>query len=191
MLASSASSVTPERLTNAPTAEAPNAIEPAMFTQAARQSRDFNSATPTVMVTATIASVALTRNATEPCASGAHTNRRWVGIRWASNAAAVLTLKSRVPTNWIAAERKSARADRSAHDRLAGVLLLHLNGRRAGEEPGADEAQGVGGRRAGHRGESRRCAEGEQRRPDHEEPALTPQHHVHRHTANHDLRDPG
>ncbi len=123
MLASSASSVIPVRLTNAPTAEAPNAIEPTMLTQAACQSRDFISMKPTVIVTATTASVALTRNAIEPSAFGAHTNRRWAGTRWASNAAPVLRLKSRVPTNWIAAERKSARADGSSHDRLAGVLL--------------------------------------------------------------------
>ena len=123
MLASSASAVTPERLTNAPTADAPNAIEPIMFTQAACQSRELSSNTPMLTVTATTASTPLARKATDPLASGSHTKRRCAGIRWASNAAPVLRLNSSVPTNWIADDSQSARADGSAHDRLAGDRL--------------------------------------------------------------------
>jgi hypothetical protein len=122
-LATRASSVTPVLLMKAPTAEAPKAIEPSMLIQAASHSRDFSRTIPTVRVTATTPSAPLTRNATEPAASGHQTKCRRAGIRCAHNAAPVLTLKRRVPTNCVAADRNSTRIERVSHGRLIDGLL--------------------------------------------------------------------
>jgi hypothetical protein len=76
-----------------------------------------------VRVTATTPSAPLIRNATEPAASGHHTKCRRASIRCAHNAAPVLTLKRRVPTNCVAADRHSARIEGVSHDRLFDGLL--------------------------------------------------------------------
>ncbi len=81
----------------------------------------FKATSPTVSVTAP--SAPLIRNATEPVASGHHTKCRRAGIRCAHNAAPVLTLKRRVPTNCVAAESHSARMEGVCRDQRVGGLL--------------------------------------------------------------------
>jgi len=110
--------VAPFLVMKPPTAEAPNAIEPIMLIHAASHSRDFSATMPTVRVTAITPRTPLTRNATEPASSGHHTKCRRAGIRCAHNAAPVLMLNRRVPTNCVAADSHSARIDGVAHDRI-------------------------------------------------------------------------
>src|ERR1700721_3993658 len=104
-------------------AEKAKAIEPIMLVPAASHSRDFTRTSPTVRVTATTPRAPLTRKATEPAASGHHTKCRRAATRCAHNVAPVLTLKFRVPNNWIAADRHSARVEGMAHDRPIDGLL--------------------------------------------------------------------
>src|ERR1700734_1444573 len=107
----------------APIAETAKAIEPIMLVHAASHSRDFTRTSPTVRVTATTPKAPLSRKATEPAASGHHTKCRRAGTRSAHNAAPVLRLKFRVPNNWIAADRHSARIEGMPKDRLIDGLL--------------------------------------------------------------------
>ncbi len=123
MLAARASSVTPVLVMKAPTAEEAKAIEPIMLVHAASHARDFSATSPTVSVTATTPSAPLIRNATEPVASGHHTKCRRAGIRCAHNAAPVLTLKRRVPTNCVAAESHSALVEGVCRDQHIDGLL--------------------------------------------------------------------
>src|ERR1700728_3963529 len=107
----------------APIAETAKAIEPIMLVHAASHSRDFTRTSPTVRVTATTPRAPLTRKATEPAASGHHTKCRRSGTRCAHNIAPVLRLKFRVPNNWIAADRHSARIEGMSRDRPIDGLL--------------------------------------------------------------------
>jgi hypothetical protein len=107
----------------APIAEAPKAIEPIMLAQAASHNRDFTRTSPTVRATATTPKAPLSRKATDPAASGHHTRSRRADARCAHNIAPVLRLKFRVPNNWIAADRYSARIEGMSDDRLIDGLL--------------------------------------------------------------------
>lgn len=125
MLASQASSVTPFLVMKAPRAETPKAMDPTKFVHSASHSRDFGCTNPIDRVTATTPNTPLTRKAAEPAAAGPHTKCRRAGSRCAHNAAPVLTLKHRVPTNCVAAESHSARMVGVAHVRPADGRLSH------------------------------------------------------------------
>src|ERR1700753_2050613 len=120
---SRAFSVIPVLVMKAPTAEAPKAIDPSMLVDAASHNRDFSRTSPTARATATTPRAPLIRKATEPAVSGPHTNSRRSGTRCPHNAAPVLTLKFRVPNNWIADDKHSARVEGISHVRpIAGLL---------------------------------------------------------------------
>jgi hypothetical protein len=109
-VASRASSVTPDLVTNAPSADTPKDTHPIMLIHSACQSRDLNSTIPTAAVTATTPNKPLTRNASDPVASGTQTRRRSGLTACAHNEAPVLMLNKIVPANCVAAESHPIRS---------------------------------------------------------------------------------
>lgn len=104
----------PVTLTNAATADTPNATQPTRLIAAVSHSRERGSNSPTVAPTAIMARTPLRSKASDPVASGAQTYRRSAVTACAQTAAPVLRLNNNVPANCTAAEDRSAGEGRSA-----------------------------------------------------------------------------